>query len=444
MTVPSLAPAVRLDAVSAAYGSRPALTDVSLTVAPGGFLALTDPNGSGKTTLIRLVLGFLAPARGRVGLLGDTVGDLSVRERARRVAWVPQDEPSREDVPILDYVLYGRYAHHRTLEGDRPGEVALARSLLASVGLAGRESDGLLSISGGERQRATLARALVQATPVLLLDEPTAHLDIAHQLDILDRVRALARERRVTVIAALHDLNLAARFADRIVVLSHGRVTADGPPASVLSEELLARVWGVSADLHREARSGVPYLVPRHLLTEVSRERTAPAAGPVHVVGGGGAARPILRALVDEGFIVTAGALHLLDSDTETAEALGLASAIEGPFSPLSPSTRERHRRLLANARAIVVAPFAVGPSNVDNLWDVGAFAGATPAFLLSRPPIAERDFAGGDATRAYAVLLERGAREVADLPTLLPALRGTLRGGPDRAAAGAADRADG
>lgn len=434
---------LRLDSVSASYGSRPALHDVSLAVAPGEFLALTGPNGSGKTTLLRLVLGFLRPSRGEVELDGTPVGRFTVRERALKVAWVPQDEQSRDDVPLLDYVLYGRYAHHRALEGDRPEEVALARSVLDSVGLGSLADRGLLSVSGGERQRATLARALVQETPVLLLDEPTAHLDIGHQLDILGRVRRLARDRGVTIVAALHDLNLASRFADRILVLSRGRVVADGPPSSVLSEELLARVWGVSADLHRESGSGVPYLVPRQLLTDVSRERTAPSSGPVHVVGGGGAARPFLVALVDVGYRVTTGALHLLDTDTETAEALGLAAAVEGPFSPLTDAARERHRRLLASARAIVVAPFAVGPSNLANLEDVAEFAGRTPTFLVRPPTIVERDFTGGAAARAYAALVGLGAREVDGLPGLLGALKVALASPADGATVAAPARPD-
>ena len=430
MTGAAGATAVRLAGVTAGYGPRAVLHDLSFDAAPGEFVAIAGPNGSGKTTLLRTVLGFLEPTRGGVDLFGRPVASLSVKERARLVAWVPQSEQARDDVPLIDYVLYARYPYHGVLDGETDTERTLARNALASVGLAELAQTGLLSISGGERQRATLARALVQATPVLLLDEPTAHLDIAHQLDILGRVRDLAKERSVTVLAALHDLNLAARYADRILVLSRGRLVADGPPAAVLSAELVARVWGVSADLHTEPRSGVPYLVPHHLLASVSRDATAPALGPVHVVGGGGAASPILRALVEEGFTVTAGALHLLDTDSETAEALGIASAIEGPFAPLGPEARERHRLLRRSARAIVVAPFVVGPSNLANLADLVDSPG-TPLFLLRRPPIGERDFAGGRATEAYSKLLGLGAEEVDDLATLIPRLRAILGAPP-------------
>ncbi|NNN17450.1 MAG: ABC transporter ATP-binding protein [Thermoplasmata archaeon] len=421
---------LRFERVSASYGARPALRDIELTVRTGEFVALAGPNGSGKTTLLRTVLGFVVPTTGRVELFGDRVEDLSIRERARRVAWLPQEESPRDDVRLLDYVRYGRYALHGTLEGDSPQDYELARSILDQVGLADRANDGILSISGGERQRAVLGRALAQTTPLLLLDEPTSHLDIGHQLDLLARVRELSHRRGVTVVAALHDLNLAARFADRIVVLSRGRAVADGPPLEVLSEELLVRVWGVVADLRREPRTGMPYLIPHRLALAVQALGPGTSFGPVHVVGGGGAAAPYLRALADEGYSLSVGALHLLDSDAEVAETLLVAAPIEAPFAPLGPEVRGRHRALLEAARVIVVAPFAVGPSNLANLEDLIPFAARTPTFLVRAPPIAERDFTGGQASRIYERVRAAGAREVAGPEELLRGLR-ALASGP-------------
>jgi iron complex transport system ATP-binding protein len=411
------------------FGSREALSGVNLDVRAGEFLALAGPNGSGKTTLIRAVLGFVAPAAGSITLLGDDVAGLRTAERARRVAWVPQDEPARDNVPLLDYVLYGRYAHRGMLEGESIEDRRLAVRLLEEVGLADRASDGILSISGGERQRAILARAFAQEAPLLLLDEPTSHLDIAHQLDVLARVQALSRLRGTTVIAALHDLNLAARFSDRIVVLSHGRVVASGPPREVISREILRRVWGVSAELRRDPRTGVPFLIPYPLPPE---PRAPPGSlGTVHVVGGGGAASPYLRALSEQGYRLSAGALPLFDTDCETAESLAIPFAEEVPFAPLGPEARERHRLLLDAAAAIVVAPFAVGPSNLANLEDLRPFARRTPIWLVSVPPIGARDFTEGRAAAVYRELLADGAREVESVDRLLADFRSLPAGGP-------------
>jgi len=427
MTDPA-SPPLRLRALTVRYGERTALYDVDLEVPRGQFLALAGPNGSGKTTLLRAALGFLVPAAGTVELFGSDVLRLSVVERARRVAWVPQEESPRDDVPLADYVLYGRYAHLSWLQGEAPADREEAMRALAAVGLADRSGDGILSVSGGERQRAILARALVQESPLLLLDEPTSHLDIGHQLDLLTRVRELSRERGVTVVAALHDLNLAAKFSDRIVVLSRGRRVADGSPSEVLSEELLARVWGVVADLRRDPRTGAPYLLPHHLVPPASPvPGTFLGRGPVHVIGGGGAGSPYLRALAEAGYRVTAGALNLLDSDLETAESLGALTAVEVPFAPLGPEVRERLRALLTAAAAIVVAPFPVGPSNLPNLEEVRGVLGRTRVLLVRRPVGPEWDFTGGRATELLDELRRHGAREVGGVEELLEFLAGEL-----------------
>ncbi len=422
-------PALRLTGLSVSFGTRPALRDVELSVAPGEVVALAGPNGSGKTTLIRAVLGLLPSEPGAIEVLGAPLASLSVRERARRVAWVPQEEGARDNVRLVDYVQYGRYAHRDAWDGELASDRSAVEQALASSGLADRARDGILTLSGGERQRATLARALAQETPILLLDEPTSHLDIGHQLDFLGRVRDLARMRGVTVLAALHDLNLAARFTDRVVVLARGRVVADGPPVGVLSEELLLRVWGVVAERRVEAGTGVPYLIPQRLVLHPAPAEGLGGWGPVHVVGGAGSAAPFLRALADEGARLTVGALNLLDSDAEVAEQLGAPTAIEAPFAPLGEEVRRRNRELLGEARAIVVAAFPVGPSNLANLEDVEPFVGRVPVFLAAEPPIAARDWTGGRATEAWERLRASGASVVATPAELGARLRATAVG---------------
>ncbi len=322
------------------------------------------------------------------------------------------------------YILYGRFPYHGPLDAETEADRAIAERVLEEVGLADRAEDGILSLSGGERQRAILGRALAQTTPLLLLDEPTSHLDIGHQLDLLTRVRSLAKDGHVTVVAALHDLNLAARFADRIIVLSRGRRVADGSPSDVISEELLARVWGVVTELRRDPRTGAPYLLPQHLVP------VAPTGagillgkGPVHVVGGGGSGAPYLRSLSEAGYRVSAGALHLLDSDLETAESLGALTAVEVPFAPIGAEVRERLDRLLDAATAIVVAPFPVGPSNLPNLEEVRRCLGRIPVLLVRRPPGEEWDFTGGRARALEEELRRGGAVEVADTSEMLAAL---------------------
>jgi iron complex transport system ATP-binding protein len=424
--MPEPAIALELAGVRASYGTRVALHDVGIRIRAGEFVALAGPNGSGKTTVLRIALGLGPPAEGEVRLFGERVESLPIAERARRAAWVPQSEDPRDDVRLIDYVLYGRYAHHTALEGLGRTDRQIAERVLQEVGLAGRAHDGIRSISGGERQRAILARALAQEAPLLLLDEPTTHLDVAHQLDLLDRVRRRTREAGTTVVAALHDLNLAARYADRIVVLSRGRVVADGPPSSVLSEELLLRVWGVVADLRPDPRTGRPYLIPRRL-AGAPDPVTPGGPGPVHVIGGGGTAAPILRDLVDAGFRVTTGVVNLLDTDAEAAESLGVPAALEAPFAPIGAEARSHLHALLTAARAIVITPVPFGPSNLANLEEVRSLAPPRPILLVRGGTPRERDFTGGRATRILEELRAAGAVELDGSEALTDALAGAL-----------------
>jgi iron complex transport system ATP-binding protein len=429
--------------LSATYGPRPALHGVSLEVRPGELVGLTGPNGSGKSTLFKAALGLLAPSGGSVELGGSPVETLSIRERARRVAWMPQDEAPQENVPIFDYVLFGRYARLPPFEGESAEDHRQAEAALRNVDMWPRRGEGVLEVSGGERQRVLLARALAQETPLLLLDEPTTHLDIGHQLDLLERVRDLCHRTGRSAVAALHDLNLAARFSDRVVVLSRGRLVEDGPPGSVLAPRVLREVWGIVAEIRQDPKSGHPYLIPTLPAPDSLPRR--PGRGPVHVVGGGGSAGPLLRQLVDAGWDTTVGVLALFDSDTEAAEELGVPSIVELPFAPMSAESRDRLRTMLAGAAAVVVASIPVGPGNLANLEELVDGAARRPTLLLEPTGWEGRDFTGGSASRVREELLARGAQTVGSIRDALGALdrllpRGAVRATGPTAVAAVAD----
>jgi iron complex transport system ATP-binding protein len=424
-------PPLQVERATIRYRDEVAVRAVSLTVPPGEVLALAGPNGSGKSTLLRAIVGLEPLTSGSVHLLGRPLSTLSLRERARLVAWMPQEESPGDNVPLLEYVRYGRFAHIPPMAAERAADDRAVASALADADVGEFSGRGILELSGGERQRARLARVLAQETPVLLLDEATAHLDVSHQLDLLGRIRRIARRDGRAVVVALHDLNLAARFADRVAVLSHGQLVAEGEPSEILSPELLARVWGVVAEIRRDQATGLPYLIPR---LPLGPEPTSvrPLRRPrVHVVAGGGTGVALLRRLVEEGYDVTAGALPLFDSDTEATEQLGVLAAVEIPFAPLGPEVRTRNRGLLASAEAIVVAPFPVGPSNLANLEDLREFVFKFPTFFVDPPLGTSLEFAGGRATQIREELTRRGGVHVANVDALIAALSARL--GPTR-----------
>jgi iron complex transport system ATP-binding protein len=231
--------------VSAAYNGRRVLDGVDLSVAPGEWVGLIGPNGAGKTTLLRVVAGAHV-ARGRVEVDGDEVGVLSRRQAARRVAVVPQHPVIPPTMTTLEYVLLGRTPFIPYWGNESTEDLRVVGDIMERLDLAGLEGRAMGSLSGGERQRAVLGRALAQEARVLLLDEPTAALDLGHQQRVLDEVDLLRQERRIAVVSALHDLTLAAQYPDRLVLLDGGRVVASGPARRVLDPELLSRHYRAS------------------------------------------------------------------------------------------------------------------------------------------------------------------------------------------------------
>jgi iron complex transport system ATP-binding protein len=256
------------------YPGRPVFRDVTFALGAGELVALAGPNGAGKSTLLRVLLGLHAPLAGRVALGGVALASLRRREIARRVALLPQESPSDLPLAVREIISLGRLPHLRRFEPEGPADLAAVEAALAATDTAELAERPMTELSGGERHRVHLARALAQGAPVLLLDEPTAGLDLVHQLEALELLRATVDEAAEAgggrgAIVAMHDLSLAARWCDRILLLADGALQADAPPAAVLTPETLARVFGVRAEV-RADETGRPFVVP---LAPIGRAR---------------------------------------------------------------------------------------------------------------------------------------------------------------------------
>ncbi|CAN5789042.1 ABC transporter ATP-binding protein [soil metagenome] len=239
--------ALAVHGLHVSYGDHAVVDGVSLTVDAGRWTALIGPNGAGKTSLLHAVTGS-EPATGRVTVGGDDLLAASPRRRARRVALVPQRPVIPEQMTVTDYVLLGRTAHLPYLGVESGSDLQTAADTLARLDLSAFARRPVQTLSGGEQQRVVLARALTQQTPVLLLDEPTAALDIGHRQQVLELVDTLRSECELTVLAAMHDLTMAAQYADHLVLLAAGRIVAEGTPAQVLTRERIAEHF--DADVH--------------------------------------------------------------------------------------------------------------------------------------------------------------------------------------------------
>jgi iron complex transport system ATP-binding protein len=238
------------------------LNNVSLSAERGSIVGLLGPNGSGKTTLLRIVAGILPPLSGRVLIGGQPIEQLTRREMARRVAVVPQDTHSTFDFSVMDMVLMGRYPHLGPFELEGAADQDIAREALMATGTAALEARAFATLSGGEKQRVIIASALAQASEMLLLDEPTASLDLGYQFEIAALLRRLNTERRTTMIVSTHDLNLAAALCEHIVLLKGGCVLANGPTRDTLTADNIRRLYDVDADVQFHQRAGHLTVVP--------------------------------------------------------------------------------------------------------------------------------------------------------------------------------------
>lgn len=390
----------------------PILKGIDLTVCGGEVVAIVGPNGSGKTTLLKIVSGLLAPTAGTVGLGDNPTTQLSSKEIAQRLSALEQEREVGFDFTVREVVAMGRFPHQhrfaRESHADRK-RIGEAMRLTAVTSFADRS---IHELSGGERQRVFLAMALAQEPRALLLDEPTTHLDINYQIQIMEIVRRQAAAG-LTVLMSLHDLNLASQYADRIAVLHQGRLLAVGSPAGVLTEKNIKKAFHTDVTVGRNPMTNSIYIdtVPSRM------ERTA-ELGRLHIVCGGGSGVGVLHSLADR-FLLSVGVLSPLDTDFEVARHLGLTVVMEAPFAPISEEAHAKNLAAMRSCDGVIVCETSFGSGNLLNLEAVVQTAVGTEVFILRPDTIEERDFTGRQATNLVHRLLEAGAVAVNDVDEL-------------------------
>jgi iron complex transport system ATP-binding protein len=416
-----------IDGVECRYGSVKILENVYLDVKEGDFVGIIGPNGSGKTTLLKCISQTLKPHKGTVLLDKTNVYSIKSVELAKRMAVVPQESTVGFSFTALDIVLMGRNPHMKRFQMESGKDMTIVKEAMLRTNTWQLAERPINELSGGERQRVIIARALAQQPKVLLLDEPLTHLDMINQLEIMDLVKELCVKEQLIVLAVIHDLNLAARYCSSLLMLKGATVFAAGPVEQVLTSENIKSVFRVDAIVRKSAVTNSLYVIP---LTP--QKLCSPRNCFIHIISGAGTGTLTMKALVDEGYKVTAGVLNMLDTDYETAELLKIPTVSEAPFSPISEESQQALREMINNAAIIVVTSVPFGYGNLSNLeLALEATKRGVKTYVINEMPLEGRDFTGGKATVLLMEMKRFGAIFVdhpSELPTLVNATHDVIK----------------
>jgi iron complex transport system ATP-binding protein len=406
--------ALEIKDVDAYYGSVKVLESVDFSAAQGELLGILGPNGSGKTTLLRTIARILKPRTGAILLDGKHVLQMKDKEFSRTFATVPQDTAINFEFSALDIVLMGRNPHLRRLELESEKDIAIARRCMELTNCWQLAERPVTELSGGERQLVIIARALTQEPRVLLLDEPTSHLDINYQIEIMELLKHLTSHESLIIIAVIHDLNLAAQYCDRLVLLRNGTIIAIGSQYEVLTAENIKAAFGADVIVKRHEMTSQCYVSP----VPASVKRTSGEAArrtneiTVHLICGGGEGAALMYLLSERGYTVTAGVVNLLDTDHEVAQLLNIPVVTEAPFSPITEDTFKAHLKQIEKADVVVLCNIPVGFGNLKNVEaaEQALTRQEKKLVIIETAPLEKRDFTDGEATKRLTNLKNNGA----------------------------------
>ncbi len=395
---------IRVQGVDCYYDSEEILENISFKADEGEFLGILGPNGAGKTTLLNTLCGQLKPRVGTVLISGEDISGIPQKKLAQTMAVVPQTSPTYLDFTVLDIVLMGRSPHLSRLEGEGSRDFQIALEAMATARVSHLARKSITQLSGGERQRVIIARALAQEPQILLLDEPTLHLDISNQLEIMEVLRNLCREKKLLIIAVFHDFNLAVKYCNRLLLLHKRKIVALGEAEEVLTKDNVAKVFGVDVYIRHHPLTNSLYFIP---LSATPRTEVRSSSFKVHLICGGGSGAYLMKRLTEEGFTVSTGVLNILDSDYEVAQQLPISTIPEAPFSPITEHAHQANVRQILSSDAAIISDFPLGSGNLRNLEAAQIAASRKiPVIIIKPETLTKRDFTGGKAEKDFKELV--------------------------------------
>ena len=356
---------LRFENVTIGYNEKDIIKDFSCTVKRGEFVSLIGPNGSGKSTLIHAITGIVGIRKGKIYINGKDNEKLSAKERAQITAVVPQTFQASFAFKAKEIVAMGRHPFLKRMQSETEEDYKLIDQALEQTGTLHLRERKITQLSGGERRRIIISAALAQQPQLLIVDEPTNHLDIQYTLEVMQLMQKLNREQGITIFAVLHDINMAARFSDRILVLNEGQKVRDGKVSEVIREEVLKPVYKIDLVVRENPLTGASEIVP--LRSNKSAQRKSNGKR-VHIICGGGSGSYIIEAFHNKGYEVSCGVLNVGDSDYELCRSLGIKTIAEKPYCEISGEAFDENLLAIESADLVVLTDVDIGRSNLKNI----------------------------------------------------------------------------
>ncbi len=395
---------LRFEGVTLGYGERDVIKDFSCSIKEGEFVSLIGPNGSGKSTLIHAVTGTLPCKAGKVYIKGRENSSMTARERAQIAAVVPQNFHAAFAFKAKEVVAMGRHPFLKRMQSETEEDYRIIDEALAETGTLHLRERKITQLSGGERQRIIISSALAQQPELLILDEPTNHLDIQYNLEVMQLMHRLNKEKGITIFAVLHDINMAARFSDRIIVLNDGEKVEDGPAKEIIREDVLKPVYKIDLVVRDNPLTNAAEIVA--LRSNKTAERKVNGKR-IHVICGGGSGGYWIEYFHNRGWEVSSGVLNINDSDYELCRSLGLTVVSEKPYSDIGDRAFEDNLKMMEDADVVLLADIDVGHSNLANIKALKSVNPERQKLYILRGE--GKDYTGGKALEIVEEMITRG-----------------------------------
>ncbi len=354
---------VELNNITINYGNVKIIDNISLDIKKGEFVSVIGPNGAGKSTILKAITRSIEINNGYIYLNGKDINSFLHKERAKIIGFVPQEYNIPFNFTVQDIVSMGRNPYMKRMHKEKGEDKKIVENSLRKTNTLQFRNKSFNNLSGGEKQRVVTARALAQEPEILILDEATSNLDIHHQLELLELIYWLNRENGLTVLAVMHDLNLASRFSDRLILLNKGQIFKEGKPKEVLTEKVLSKVYDMEMVVRDNKLLSFKEIVPLRVRRACKGKNVN-----VHVMCGGGTGEYIIEKLYSQRYNISCGIINEGDSDLELCKSLNIDYISESPFTEFSAESIKKNKEYIKRADIIILTDVPVGWGNLANI----------------------------------------------------------------------------